>query len=272
MRWINFRTTTFLFFLLLLLLNLVSLFFCPCYDCAVNSFCTNHLWYYGMLVAVYLVIPVVLSFFPCSLFHHSKVTCRINTDKKLLSITFDDGPDPLHTSAILDILQRQNIKATFFVIGKHVAGNEHLLLRAIREGHEIGNHSFSHSKFWDFMPAYHIREDIHQAEELVHQVTGIRTRLFRPPYGVINPMVHNAIRKTEYKVIAWSLRSFDTMVRDEQKLLKRISSGIKPGSIILLHDTQAVTVKILEPLIKQLKMDGYCFATLEETIKIKPYA
>lgn len=266
MKLFNFRIATLLFFLLLLIFNLTRIFICPCNDGMSGFLTQNPLWFYLPLVALYLTIPVVLAFFPCSQFHHQPVICHGSRNERQVTITFDDGPDPETTPVILDILKQHRIPATFFIIGRKIEGNEDLLRRIDREGHTLGNHSFSHSNLWDFWLPVNLRNDILKTEAAIKQITGKKVRFFRPPYGVINPMVERALRTIRYTVVAWSRRSLDTATGNRERLIARTTDHLQPGEIILLHDTQKVTALALEQIIASILQQELRIVSLEKLI------
>jgi len=186
-------------------------------------------------------------------------------------LTFDDGPDPEKTPIILDILDKYRVKATFFIIGKKIKGNENLVRQIIQKGHEIGNHSYEHSKLWDFHLSGTLRKDIQKTQDIIFDVTGMRIRYFRPPYGVINPMVHNALKGMDYHVIAWSKRSFDTILRSKNKILRRMTGNLKPGDIMLFHDTSKITLVLLEQIIVAIQKENYKIVSLDKLINTHQY-
>ncbi len=247
------------------------IFLCPCHTCFISGLC-NHPWlFYTLLITFYLGISVGMAFFPASGFHYREVYSRGKTDKKLLSLTFDDGPDPVNTPGILDVLGRFKVKAAFFIIGRKTAGNEGILRRIAGEGHLIGNHSWSHSYLWDLYSSSAMADDIERNIKETERITGKRMRFFRPPYGVINPMVAKAAGKTGVDVVVWSFRSFDTTARDPKALLDKTLRGARPGDIMLFHDSSALTAGILEKIIVSLQERGFNFIPLDEMLTMKAY-
>lgn len=184
----------------------------------------------------------------------------LNQRGKQVALTFDDGPEAT-TEQVLDILKKEKVPATFFVIGKNIAGREHILQRMQAEGHSIGNHSFNHGFNFDWQSASRMLEEIVQTNEAITTVTGVPVKLFRPPYGVTNPNLAKAIRNSGLKSIGWSLRSMDTVAKDSDKLYNKILRDVKAGDIILLHDRCPITVTALPVLIAALKKRGFDFAT-----------
>lgn len=187
-----------------------------------------------------------------------------------MSLTFDDGPAK-YTNEILHILEQHNVKASFFAIGKHAAEHPALVRRWHEEGHTIGNHSYAHGFNFDWQSSRRMAEEIEQTNRAIQNITGLAPNLFRPPYGITNPNLKRAVAATKMLSIGWTLRSFDTKITDPDKLLKHIINKLKGGDIILLHDSMAVTTKILTPLIQQAKQMGYTFVPVNELLEIEPY-
>ncbi|WP_423737655.1 polysaccharide deacetylase family protein [Chitinophaga caseinilytica] len=191
---------------------------------------------------------------------------------KSVALSFDDGPLTEFTPQILDILAQFNVRAAFFCIGHRVEQEPALMKRIVGEGHLVGNHSFSHSPTFDLQTTAAMKTDLARANEVIKSATGLQPRLFRPPYGVTNPMLARAIRKGKFIAVGWSVRSFDTVIKDEDKLFERVTKKIEAGDIFLFHDTAAATVRILPALIKQLKRDGFAIKRLDELLNIPAYA
>ncbi len=199
------------------------------------------------------------------------IVCKANTDKKEIAISFDDGPAANYTAAILDVLKTENVKATFFCIGKHIASNEEILKRIHTDSHLIGNHSFSHHFWFDMYSAKKMQEDMKMMDAEMERVTGLKPKLFRPPYGVTNPNLKKAIIKGGYTPVGWSVRSMDTVAKEEKKLLEKINAGIKPGAVFLFHDTCKITLHVLPVFIKEVKKMGYNIIPLDKLLALKAY-
>ncbi len=191
--------------------------------------------------------------------------------EKALALTFDDGPHPEYTPAILDLLKLHGIQAAFFVIGRNAAQYPELIRRIDQENHVLGGHSFSHSNFFDLFPARKMQEELKQTTEAVEEVTGRRMRWFRPPYSVTNPTLARALRQTGYHSIGWSLKSRDTVVQEPEAVVNRILEKVKPGDMILFHDNRKVTAAVLSLLIPALKDRGFNVARPDELLKLDAY-
>ena len=265
---LTFRRLTILFFVCLLGLNLWNIFIGKSIG---GIFHTHAALVYSVLLTLYFAISFAMAFLPCSGFHHP-VICHGKTDKKTVSITFDDGPDPVKTPVILDILKKNGIRATFFCIGKNIPGQEQLLQRIVDEGHLAGNHSFSHSKWFDLFPSRRMKSELLETDRIIKQVTGRSPLFFRPPFGVVNPMVSNALKNMHWHVIGWNIRSLDTVLSDDLKILQRIRKRLKPGAIILLHDFTHFTENHLEELLLLIREEGFEVAPLDKLLKLPAYA
>jgi len=200
------------------------------------------------------------------------VLCSATTTEKVLALSFDDGPVDRFTPELVQILAEHRVPAAFFCIGNHMAGNEPLLRQLHAAGHLIGNHSFSHHRWFDLFSASRMLTDMQRANEAVQAATGLRPRLFRPPYGVTNPNLARAIRRGGFVPIGWNLRSLDTVVRDEKKLLRRVLRGLRPGAVVLFHDTSAATRAILPQFIREATAQGYTFVRLDQLLRVEAYA
>lgn len=225
-----------------------------------------------LLLAGALVIMILAwgSFCICSGFY-VKAFCRARTDKKLLSLTFDDGPHPDITPMVLDLLRSHNIKAGFFLIGKNIEENRGLVKRMVAEGHVVGNHSYAHTNNYGFLGTKKVVSDLEKNEALIESIIGQKVRLFRPPFGVTNPNIGKAARLLDYSVVGWSIRSLDTIGKDPQKTIKRVIGRLKPGRVILLHDDREHIIPILKEVIEKSMAEGYEFVSPDELLNIKAY-
>ena len=185
------------------------------------------------------------------------------TKIKEVALTFDDGPTEF-TPNFLDLLKENNVKATFFCIGKQIEKYPETFQRIIEEGHTIGNHTFSHSNNTGFLSPQKMIEEIERCDEIMIKVGNLKTDLYRPPFGVTNPNIAKAIKKTQKKSIGWSVRSLDTITGSEKKIYKKVTKNLKKGSVILLHDTSEKTYNVLVDLLLFLKDKKYSTFTVDE--------
>lgn len=185
-----------------------------------------------------------------------------NTQEKVIALTFDDGPDPIDTPDVLDILKEKNVRATFFVLGQAAQANPYLLKRLIIEGHEIGNHSFNH----DYQQRRLI-EEIKLTDQAVFVSTGTHTYFYRPPGGLISKNQLETVKKNGHIVALWSVDSKDWRNPGVKPIVDNVMRDVFPGAIILMHDggyQRSQTVKALGSIIDNLRAQGYRFATLSE--------
>ncbi|HRG07788.1 MAG TPA: polysaccharide deacetylase family protein, partial [Cyclobacteriaceae bacterium] len=188
-----------------------------------------------------------------------------------IALTFDDGPLPNQTERILNVLAQYQIKASFFCIGQRVAQHPHVLKQVHEQGHLIGNHTFHHSPVMGFSSLKHVVSELEKTNTQIEQVIGKQPLFFRPPYGVTNPTIAEAIGQGKYQLIGWSIRSFDTIIRDQYKLYKRITRSLKGGDIVLLHDYSEITIQVLPRLIQYAHQNGLVFVRLDELLNEEPY-
>jgi peptidoglycan/xylan/chitin deacetylase (PgdA/CDA1 family) len=229
------------------------------------------IYVYFILIFVYLSLLVYGSYFIRAGFYLHSV-CSAATDRKEIALSFDDGPANAFTPDILALLKENNIEAAFFCVGNRILGNETLLKQVHEEGHIIGNHSFSHARWFALFPARKMLADMKLMDLAMNQETGLTPRLFRPPYGVTNPTIRKAVSRGNYISVGWNIRSFDTKIKNDKRLLRRVTKRVKPGAIVLFHDTSKTTLNILPEFIRKLKQDGYTISRLDKMLKLEPYA
>lgn len=225
---------------------------------------------YFILLFVYSLILFYGSYFIQAGFYFKSI-CAAETTEKEVALSFDDGPATEHTPAILKILREKNIEATFFCIGNRIAGNEEMVKAVLEQGHIIGNHSFSHATWFDLFSSKKMRDDMKQMDDAFEKVTGKRPKFFRPPYGVTNPNLKKAVKEGDYISIGWNIRSLDTVIKDEKKLFQKVAKAIRPGAIILFHDTSTTTLRILPEFINHLSANGYQITRLDKMLNLNPY-
>lgn len=188
------------------------------------------------------------------------------TKIKEVALTFDDGPTEF-TPKFLDVLKENNIKATFFCIGKQIQKYPETFQRIIAEGHTVGNHTLSHSNNTGFLSTSKMIEEIEKCDDVMLKIGSIKTDLYRPPFGITNPNIAKAIKKTNKKSIGWNVRSLDMVIPAEKKILKKVIKNLKKGSIILLHDTSEKTYNVLVELLLFLEREKFSTFTIDSIIK-----
>lgn len=202
---------------------------------------------------------------------YAQAYCHANVSEKEIALSFDDGPNREYTPQILSTLAQHNASATFFVIGKNIPGNESVLKQIDEEGHSIGNHSYTHSFFVDFKSLQGLQNELNQTADTVFKIIGKRMKLFRPPYGVTTPNIAKASILLNYSIIGWNIRSFDTTADSAQMITQRVQTQIKPGSIILFHDSSDKTIQVLKQTLNFAKENGYKIVSVEQLLKIEAY-
>ncbi len=221
------------------------------------------------LICFVFAVLFAASAMPVSAQNLVKVYGGSNNDEMKIALTFDDGPHPKYTEKILDILAQYEIKATFFVVGQNVEYYSETAKRAVREGHEIGNHTYSHPHIRG-LDSSSVAAEVRHCEETVERVLGCKTTLFRPPEGVIDDAVKSMAGESEYDLILWRIDTRDWAGTSTRDICANISNNIRAGDIILMHDyitKSCHTVDALEQIIPTLLERGYKFVTVSELIK-----
>ena len=190
---------------------------------------------------------------------------KVNTEEKLLYLTFDDGPITEITPFVLDELKKWNAKATFFCIGKNIEANPEIFQRIMDEGHSIGNHTFNHLNGWSNNDNEYF-ENIAQCEAVLNAKCGMRTtKLFRPPYGKLKPSQYTKLKK-EYKLVMWDVLSFDFDLKmAEEKVLENVLENAEEGSVIVMHDSLKAKPKVefaLPKILEHFTEKGFKFEKL----------
>ncbi len=197
------------------------------------------------------------------------VTTQIQprVENKVIALTFDDGPAPKYTQQILEILKQQNVKATFFCVGEMVHYFPQLAKQEVADGHVIGNHTWHH--WLQKMNSEVAANEIESTATAIFQATGVKTSLFRPPYGALNNGVADYAKKNNYAILMWSDDSEDYRRPSVSKLVNNVLREAKPGGMVLMHDgggNRAQTVAALPKIIDALKKRGYQFVTVPKLL------
>ena len=200
-----------------------------------------------------------------------RMRCRARRAGRRVALTFDDGPDPQRTPAVLDLLARQGVRATFFVVGARAEAHPELVRRMVAEGHVVGNHSYTHSWRFPLRSLGRTMEELRRTGEVLHRITGRQPRLFRPPFGVTNPTIARAVRRLGLDPVGWSIRSLDTMGQSPERVAARILRRLHPGAVILLHDRCAGSERLVGLLVEGLRSRGLGPVTLPELFDIEAY-
>ncbi len=183
-----------------------------------------------------------------------------------VALTFDDGPSADITPRVLDILREKNARATFFVVGRQVERHPALAQRARSEGHQIGNHTYSHPLLFCFLSPRRLREEIERAQDAIFRATACRPRHFRSPVGLRHPLLQRALEPSALEFVLWQLRTYDTRALTAEALRRRVLERVKPGAIVLLHDRPgpgaSAMLSALPRVIDDLRARGYDFVTV----------
>lgn len=253
------------------------------------------------VIAILCILAIVLSITAFMVWASASIRsgvyvrafCGEETDRKVVYLTFDDGPHPPETERVLDVLRERGARATFFLIGSKVSGNEAVLRRMLEEGHALGLHTYSHAGTFPLLSFDKMLADVNEGKRAVESVAGKKISLFRPPFGVTNPTIAKVIRTLGLQTVGWDVRSFDTMFCKSSEhscnsseysckqsgysckqsehsckqsghdwyvpVVERIMKQVRPGSVILLHDRLDGASELLALLLDSLAVSGYEF-------------
>ena len=189
---------------------------------------------------------------------------RVEISEPYLAMTFDDGPDPDNTPRLLDILAERGIRATFYLIGELAARHPDVVRRTAAEGHELGNHTWSH-RFLTTQTAHRITEELGRTSDAIQDATGVPPGTLRPPYGAVTPALTRWIdHEFGYPIIHWSVTAQDWDEPSPEVITERLLSRVFSGAIILNHDPIDPTVAAMPETLDRLVASGYHFATVGE--------
>lgn len=202
----------------------------------------------------------------------SRVVWRAPIKDRRIALTFDDGPNLMNTPALLEILVKHKIPATFFLVGKHILANLDLAKKIVQNGHEIANHTFTHP----LMPRLSdekIHKEIAQTDELLRSLNGVAPKFLRPPMGLFSPRVLDIIEKAGYKTVVGDVYPRDPHLPGKEKILNRVLSRTENGSILILHDggnsgnvDRSQTLWAVDKFVPQLQNKGFTFVTLSDLL------
>jgi len=201
-----------------------------------------------------------------------KNICSVATKRKIVALTFDDGPDAENTPALLALLAERKVRATFFCIGKRVAQQPELMKHMVADGHEIENHTFQHSPQTNIFSVRRLRNELTQAQVEVQRVAGRAPEFFRPPVGLTNPRIFRVTGELGLKVAGYTARGLDRRTDAPKKIVGRLLRKLKPGAIFLLHDAGVPRERLLAVvtlLLDKLEFEGYQCVRLDELMAEK---
>lgn len=218
----------------------------------------------GIIIVFGLTLSAGVLFMKFNYFLENRT--KSNSDKVILS--FDDGPDSVHTLEILTILKKHAITAFFFVIGEKAEKNPEIIQQIHAEGHIIGNHTYSHLNLFSMQSGKKVQEEIEKCDNVIRSILNQETRFFRPPIGYTNPIIARVLKKLKKQSIGWELRSYDSVLTKPEALKERLLNHIKPSQIVLLHDNLPQSAAMLDEFILEAQKNGIIFANREELLKI----
>lgn len=225
----------------------------------------------ALLVAIIALIAISFQISKSRTFQFfGELVSRVNTQQKAVALTFDDGPIPGATEEVLSILNQSGIKATFFVTGAELEQNPEQGRKLVAAGHELGNHSFSHSRMVLKTPAF-VKFEIERTDELIRQAGYQGAIHFRPPFGKKLFVLPYYLSQHSRKSITWDVEpdSFPDVGNDAHKIVEHVLANVKPGSIILLHvmyPSRKESLKSVKGIIDGVKSRGYEFKTVSELL------
>jgi len=189
-------------------------------------------------------------------------------DRNRVALTFDDGPDPLRTPALLDALAELDAKATFFLVGSAVDANPELCRRMVAEGHELGNHTYTH-RYLPLARTRMVEKELRATDRAIERATGIVPNLARPPWGGRTPKTVRAFTRLAKRLVLWDVNSFDWKGKPPAEVVSRVMERAKPGSIILMHEARVggeMTIEAVRLLIPALRARGFELVTVSGAV------
>lgn len=219
---------------------------------------------------------VFVSFILFILFITSPLFCYAsNSAKKVIALTFDDGPNKQYTEAVLNILKKNNINATFFVIGSNVKNQPEMLKKVFADGNLIGNHSYTHPNL-SKIDSNLITKELNRTNDIIYKTIHVYPTLMRPPYGACDTHCKKIVNTLGFKEISWDylVNDWDVNKTTSEIIATSIIKHAGPSKILSMHDgggNRDKTVKALPNIIATLKKEGYTFVTVAELLNIEPY-
>ena len=228
---------------------------------------------------IVLLLVAALTVMSLSVLTHER---RVTTDdgiamirkgpgnRQVIALTFDDGPHPVYTPMILQLLERYDARATFFVVGKRVEEYPQVTMAIVEKGHQVGQHTYSHPRLTR-ISAEDLLLEIEKSEEVLANACGIRPRIFRPPFGFIGPDAARVLVDRGYSIVLWeeALDTYDWMGASPSRISKRIGDGAHAGGIIVMHDgwgDRSNTIEALQGILENLTERGYKFVTIDDML------
>ena len=231
----------------------------------------------GIILPAILLLPISTG----SAQTVTPVVAPATVPEKDIALTFDDGPYGAPTIEVLNILEKENIHATFFMIGQNVEKYPDIVKEIVEDGNTIGNHSYNHPTNLATMPLKELDSEVSKAEEAIFTVTNLHPAFFRAPYGNTSPKMLKELAEDKYTLVGWNVdpTDWDYPKSTSELIEKRIQEQVKPNSIILLHDGRDThinyprdnMINALPNIIESLKKEGYTFVTIDKLLNKSPY-
>jgi peptidoglycan/xylan/chitin deacetylase (PgdA/CDA1 family) len=190
---------------------------------------------------------------------------------RTLALTYDDGPNDPYTGHLLEVLDKHGVKATFFLLGQFVAERPELARAVAQAGHAIGSHGYTHQNLI-FLSSAQLRQQLERASRAIEAATGVRPKLFRPPFGGRRPGTFSVVRAFGMVPVMWRVTGYDWSAKSHESIVRRTVSQIKGGDVILLHDgghrkigaDRSLSVRATDELVRRYKGEGYRFLTVPQ--------
>jgi peptidoglycan-N-acetylglucosamine deacetylase len=217
----------------------------------------------GLLIGLGVSFPQLQMFGPS--------LCCVNTDRRAIALTFDDGPDPEVTPVVLDCLARHGLTGTFFCVGSRVRQHPELARRIVAEGHGIENHSFAHSHWTNLFSVRRLRDDVCRAQREIGSASGKEPMFFRPPVGLTNLRIFMVARELGLQVAGYTVRALDRRNDKAERIISRLTQRLAPGAILLLHDSEVAPAKaeaIISGLARVLSQERLRSLRLDELVAV----
>lgn len=191
-----------------------------------------------------------------------KVSAGSVDDEKIVALTFDDGPHPEYTKELLEGLKKRKIKASFFLVGENIPGNEALIKQMYEDGHLIGTHCYSHVDLTK-KGGKKACIDIRKTNDMIEEITGTRPEYIRPPYGIWNDDLEECL---DMVPVFWDIDTLDWKLKNPQRIVRHIQKNVEKHQVILLHDVFKTSVQAALSTIDTLTKQGYTFVTVDELL------
>jgi len=227
-------------------------------------------WLAFLAFAMYLGLALVGVLVP-QLEMFADVLSRGSGERRVVALTFDDGPSATTTPQVLEQLARASVKATFFVVGEKVDRHPDVVRAIAEAGHELGVHGYRHHRLYAFLTPKAVAEDIRHAQDAVERASGVRPRWFRPPVGFVSPRTAAGARRAGASIVAWTIRSLDGLANaDPRSVAARVERRLTPGAIVVLHDAaeredhEPASLRALPAILENIARRGFLGVSVSE--------